>query len=146
MSKAHGANRRTIITKSVKSSRFVIHSWTRGCRELYGAIGIYSVYDAESKLCLYIGQSIDLGKRVRRFFKDTFGRSSKKAYFIQRSGERSVFHTVFLEITTIDNAHHLDKFERTMIGIKKPVYNLLLNYTRTSSASVSLDSSLQELK
>ena len=123
-----------------RSSRFVVHSWTKPCRKLYGAVGIYTVYELETSLCLYVGQSIDLGRRVRRFFTiDKPGQlpsDKKQACFVHINGDNTwVKHfPVFLEITTIANRYHLDKFERTMIAIKKPIYNQLLNYNKPSVA------------
>ena len=132
--------RLTTISKSEKSTRLVIHKWTKGCRQLYRAAGVYTVYDTTLGLCLYVGQSTDLGKRVRRFFNREFnhptGLNAGAPVFIYKGEDGRVMkhQPVFLEITTISNLHHLDKFERTMIAIKRPVYNCLLNYNKKEEA------------
>lgn len=83
---------------------------------------------------------MDLGKRLRRFFNTRFEDrflEKKKPHFVftDASGKKTLHQPVYIEVTTINNAFHLSKFERTMIAIKTPVYNKLLNYDRISSAT-----------
>ena len=119
------------IMKKPLSERYILKYWTKGARRLYGKMGIYAVYTKEG-YCLYIGQSVDLGKRVLRFFKPrsvdiSFGpRTTKPIIFTSRSGEKVKYFNCYVEVTTINSRYKLDKFERLMIDIKRPIYNILL--------------------
>lgn len=144
------------ISKSENSLRLVIRAWIKPCRALYSKAGVYSVYDASDNRCLYVGKSTDLGKRCLRFFKPrtkvyskpigmmqapkvnvqknrfeaVAGEEIPTACFLNYEQQTVKLHKVYLEVTTISNIHWLDRFERTMIAIKKPFYNQLMNYNK----------------
>ena len=123
-------------TNLSQSIRLVFDHWGKPCRALYGKMGVYSLHDRELGSCLYVGQSTDLGKRLRRFFDHRLpGRLETdkiKATFsyTPTGGERIVHTNIFIEVTTIANIHHLARFERTIIATNKPLYNKLLNYDK----------------
>ena len=121
-----------VISKSELTTRLEFDHWTKRCRQLYGAVGVYSVYDKQTKLCLYVGQSTDLGRRLRRFFANPISSETKRASFTYHNEDGTKVHhcDTYLVINTIKNLYHLDKMERTIIAVNKPVYNKLLNYSR----------------
>ena len=105
------------------SKRLLLTKWTKGARHLYGKMGVYTVYSKEHQ-CLYVGKSIDLGKRVLRFFKPR----RKRCLAPSICFKGTTYKDFYIEVTTILNGYKLDAFERTMIAIKNPLYNILLNY------------------
>ena len=119
------------ISSTIESKRMILRYWTKGARQLYKACGIYTVYSKDGN-CLYVGQSVDLGKRVLRFFKPREGtvgpRTSKPIRFTLPDKSVETWHGCYVEVTTIQSKHRLDSFERTMIAIYKPIYNQLLKY------------------
>lgn len=151
-------NKPVTISKSENSYRLLIREWQKPCRVLYGKCGIYTVYEHNTNVCLYVGKSTDLGKRCLRFFKprtrvytrpigllSLYDTPNAFNAFKQRFeavhgeeiptlaipnclGKVVRFYQVYLDVTTISNVHWLDRFERTLIAIKKPLYNNLLNY------------------
>lgn len=124
---------------SEKSLTLKIYVWSRACRELYGRSGIYSVYCVKTERCLYVGKSTDLGKRILRFFspraarpapivfKGSIGAASRHEQTTNLLSYTS--KDIYVEVTTFENEWKLDAFERSMIGIKKPMFNILLNYS-----------------
>ena len=104
----------------------IISKWTKRCQGLYNKMGVYSVYH-QGKTCIYVGKSTDLGKRILRFFNP---RTGKRLIEFKDGDITACLHldNIHLEVSVIYNVHKLDSFERTMIAIKKPMYNKLLNY------------------
>ena len=110
----------------------VIKAWGKPCRRLYKKMGVYSLHN-RAGWCLYVGQSTNLGKRILRFFNL---RNKGRFYPVSFDNDCGISdikyfgEELYLEVDTINNIHLLDRFERTMIGIKKPHYNILLNYAK----------------
>lgn len=132
------------LSDSEKSLSMKIERWSKKCWKLYERWGVYTCYRKRDGVCLYVGQSINLGERVSRFFRKGARRglatrpmlqenvSNNKQFLVMQTILKEPF---FLEITTMGvnpawafsiRREKLDKLERAIIGIKKPLLNTRL--------------------